>query len=358
MRGMNDLILDRGKPEAIPSTLGTESEIDAFMARPYPEVVDLMRRLKGDIAILGVAGKMGVALGATAVIASRAAGVSRRVYGVSRFSNAAAFDAVARTGMTPLRCDLLDSQAVAALPRAPNVIFMAGRKFGTTGEEEQTWATNTLTPARVCEHFTDSRIVAFSTGCVYPFVPVDSGGCTEETPPGPVGEYAQSCLGRERIFAYYALRNKTPVCLLRLNYALDLRYGVIHDLALTIWQGRPVSRRVPFFNALWQGDANNLTLLTLDAATAPATVLNLTGPEVLSVTEIAETLGRLLGKPVVFDGEPGPTAYLNNSARLHARFGRPCVPVARVIEWTAAWVRAGGLSYGKPTHFEVANGTF
>ena len=356
MLPMNNMTLNGD--DAFPETLDSEQAIDAFMTRPYPEVVELMRRLPGDIAILGVAGKMGITLGATAVAASRAAGVERRVYGVSRFSNAAAFDAVAQAGMTPLRCDLLDAQAVASLPQVPNVIFMAGRKFGTVGGEEQTWAINTLTPARVCDHFTESRIVAFSTGCVYPLVPLDGSGCTEAIPPAPVGEYAQSCLGRERIFAYYSQRNRTPVCLLRLNYSLDLRYGVIHDLATTIWQGRPVSLQVPYFNGLWQGDANNLTLLTLDAATTPATVLNLTGPEKLSVKELAIQLGKLMDKPVSFEGKPGATAYLNDASRLHARFGRPRVPIARVLAWTAHWVRAGGLSYGKPTHFEVANGTF
>ena len=358
MRNMKDPILNRGRPEDLPATLRTEAEIDALMARPYAELVDLMRRLPGDLAILGVAGKMGIALGAAAVAATRAAGVARRVYGVSRFSSDDAFDAVAQAGMTPLRCDLLDPRAVAELPRVPNVIFMAGRKFGTAGEEEQTWATNVLAPVRVCEHFNDSRIVAFSTGCVYPFVPVSEPGCTEATPPAPVGEYAQSCLGRERIFGYYARRNGTPVCLVRLNYALDLRYGVIHDIARAIWEGRPVDRRVPVFNALWQGDANNLALLALDSAASPAAILNVTGPEKLSVTAVAETLGQRLGKPVTFDGEPGTTAFLNDASRVLERYGNPRVPIARVIDWTAAWLRGGGRSYGKPTHFEVSNGTF
>jgi nucleoside-diphosphate-sugar epimerase len=358
MPGMNAPLLTRAPPGPLPESLSTDAEIDALMARPYGELVDLMRRLPGDLAILGVAGKMGLALGAAAVAATRAAGIERQVYGVSRFSISESFDAVGRTGMTPIRCDLLDARAVADLPRAPNVIFMAGRKFGTVGEEEQTWAANVLAPVRVCEHFAGSRIVAFSTGCVYPLAPTSSGGCTEATPPDPTGEYAQSCLGRERLFGFYSRRNGTPVCLLRLNYALDLRYGVIHDIAAAIWQGCPVSRRVPFFNGIWQGDANNLALLALDAATSPAAVLNVTGPEKLSVTKVAETLGRRLGKPVAFDGEPGSAAYLNDASRLLARYGGPRVPVARVIEWTADWIRAGGRSFGKPTHFEVANGSY
>jgi|LFRM01.1.fsa_nt_gb dTDP-4-dehydrorhamnose reductase len=342
----------------LPEAFSCEAEIEACMRRPYPEVVDLMRRLPGDLAILGVAGKMGLALGAVAVAASRAAGVARRVYGVSRFSAPDTFAAVARAGMTPLQCDLLDAAAVARLPRAPLVIFMAGRKFGTTGEEAQTWAINMLTPARVCDHFAGSRLVAFSTGCVYPLVPSAGRGCTEATPPAPVGEYAQSCLGRERIFDYFSRCHRMPVCLLRLNYALDPRYGVIHDLAAAIWQGRPIPLRVPVFNGLWQGDAVNLALLALDAAETPASVLNLTGAETLSVRETACRLAARLGRPVRFEGEPGPVAYLNDATRLHTRFGKPRVPVGRVIDWTAGWVRGGGRSFEKPTHFEVANGTY
>ncbi len=342
----------------LPRAFACEAKIDAFMGRPYPEVVELMRRLPGDLAILGVAGKMGLALGSVAVAACRAAGVARQVYGVSRFSDPVAFEAVARTGMTPLRCDLLDAAAVARLPRVPQVVFMAGRKFGTSGGEDQTWAINTLAPARVCEHFAGSRIVAFSTGCVYPLVPPAGPGCTEATPPAPVGEYAQSCLGRERIFSYFSRRDGTPVCLLRLNYALDPRYGVIHDLAAAIWQGHPIPLRVPVFNGLWQGDAVNLALLALDAAAAPAAVLNLTGAETLSVRDTACQLAEQLGRPAVFAGEPGPAAYLNDASRLFARFGKPRVPVGRVIDWTADWVRAGGRSFGKPTHFEVADGTY
>jgi nucleoside-diphosphate-sugar epimerase len=345
-----------GNTNLLPEFLRTEAELDDFMARPYPELVDLMRRLEGDIAILGIAGKMGVSLGAAAVHAIQAAG--KTVYGVSRFSEAGAAEALEKAGIVPLRCDLLDRSAVAALPRAPNVVFMAGRKFGTAGEEDLTWAMNTVVPAHVCEHFAESRMVAFSTGCVYPLVPVSRGGCEETDRPDPVGEYAQSCLGRERTFGYFSRRNGTPVCLIRLNYALDLRYGVIHDLAQTLWRGRPVDRTVPCFNGIWQGDANNQALLALDQCQSPPAVLNLTGPETLSVTATAETLARLLGKPLTFAGEPGPTAYLNNASRAHRLFGGPRVPVEQVIRWTADWVRRGGRSLGKPTHFEAANGKY
>ncbi len=341
-----------------PETIRTEGELDAALARPYPELVALMKRLEGDLAILGIAGKMGVTMGLAAVNAIRAAGVKKTVYGVSRFSDSGAAQTLERAGIVPIRCDLLDRAAVAKLPDAPNVVFMAGRKFGTSGDEELTWAMNTIVPAHVGERFAQSRIVAFSTGCVYPLVPLARGGCTEETPPAPVGEYAQSCLGRERTFGYTSRARGTRVCLLRLNYALDLRYGVLRDIAQAVWEGRPVDRTVGWFNALWQGDANNQALLALDCCAAPAAVLNLTGPETASVTTVAERFGRLLGKPVTFSGAPGSLVFLNDAARAHRLFGYPRVPLETVIRWTAGWIQAGGRSLGKPTHFEVSSGTF
>lgn len=342
------------RPEAIQN----ESELDAVLARPYPELIAMMRRLEGDIAILGIAGKMGITMGLAAVNAIREAGVKKTVYGVSRFSNPTAAETLEKAGIKPVRCDFLDRAAVAKLPRVPNVIFMAGRKFGTGGEEDLTWAMNTIAPAHVGEHFANSSIVVFSTGCVYPLVRLEQGGCSEDVPPNPVGEYSQSCLGRERTFAYFSRTQGTRVCLLRLNYALDLRYGVLHDIAQAVWDGRPVDQTVGWFNALWQGDANNQALLALQCCTAPATALNLTGPETASVAEVAHTFGRLMGKPVLFSGETGPVAYLNNAARAHRLFGYPRVALDTVIRWTADWVKAGGRSLGKPTHFEVSSGSF
>lgn len=345
-------------PVAIPEVLRTDGEVDELMARATPELVGLMKRLEGDIAILGIAGKMGLTLGALAVNASRVAGVKRKVYGISRFSDAGAVNLLEQAGIIPVRCDLLEREAVKALPQVPNVIFMAGRKFGTDGEEPLTWAMNTIVPAHVCEHFAKSRIVAFSTGCVYPLIPLERVGCVETDMPAPVGEYAQSCLGRERTFEYFSRCNKTQVCLVRLNYALDVRYGVIHDLARTIWEGRPVNRTVSHFNGIWQGDANAQALLALEHCAAPATILNVTGPETLSVVTVAGMLGGLLGKPVAYSGEAGPVAYLNNAARAHGLFGYPRIPLSHVIRWTAEWVKQGGRSLGKPTHFEVANGKY
>jgi len=342
----------------LPSRLASEGALDALLARPYPALVQLMRTLPGDLAILGINGKMGVSLGRLAANAVKEAGVTKRIYGISRFADTAACDALAAAGIEPLPCDLLDRDAVASLPQAPNVIFMAGRKFGTMDEADLTWAINTVVPATVCTHFHASRIVAFSTGCVYPLVPPASGGCVESTPPSPVGEYAQSCLGRERMFSYFSGSQGTRVCLIRLNYALDTRYGVLHDIAQAIWRGQPVDRSANHFNAIWQGDANNQALLALDQCTSPAAILNLTGPETLSVTQVANQLGALLDKPVTFAGEPGPMAYLNDAGLAHRLFGYPRVPISRIIHWTADWIRSGGRSLDKPTHFEVVNGAF
>lgn len=342
----------------LPETIRTEAELDALMAQPYPELVALMQRLEGDIAILGIAGKMGLTMGAAAANAIRAAGVKKTVYGISRFSDATAVTALEQAGIVPVRCDLLDRAAVSQLPQVANVIFMAGRKFGTGGEEELTWAMNTVVPAHVAEHYATSRIVAFSTGCVYPLVPLARIGCVETDRPEPVGEYAQSCLGRERTFGYFSKKNGTRVCLIRLNYALDLRYGVLHDLAQTILNGQPVDRTVGHFNGIWQGDANQQALLALELCASPPSILNVTGPETIPVTATAATLGRLLGKPVTFAGEPGPVAYLNNAGLAQELFGYPRVPLNHVIRWTADWLLHGGRSLGKPTHFEVATGKF
>ena len=344
--------------EKLPKMIATEVELDALLARPYPELVSLMSRLEGDVMILGIAGKMGLTLGALAMNAVRESGVARKIYGVSRFTDESAWRVLEEQGIIPLRCDLLDPAAIKELPRVPNVIFMAGRKFGTNGEEDLTWAMNALVPAYVCEHFSTSRIVAFSTGCVYPLVSKAQGGSTESDAPDPVGEYAQSCLGRERIFSYFSRFHDIPVCLIRLNYALDLRYGVLYDLALRIWEDKPVDRTVGYFHAIWQGDANNQVLLALELCSSPADVLNVTGPETVSVTETAEALGRLMDKDVQFIGEPKDKAYLNDASRALHLFGSPRVQMEQVLRWTADWVRQGGRSFGKPTHFETSDGRY
>lgn len=343
----------------LPLKLADESALDEFLAQPSPGLVECMKRLEGDIMILGIAGKMGVSMGRRAVNAARAAGVAKKVIGVARFSNAAARAELEAHGVETIACDLLDRAAVAQLPAAPNVIFMAGRKFGTDGAEDLTWAMNVLAPGHVVEHFRNSRIVAFSTGCVYPLVAIATGGCTEAVVPEPVGEYAQSCLGRERIFQYGARTFGGRVLLFRLNYAIDLRYGVLHDIGRQILNGEKVNNAVGHFNVIWQGDANEAALRALEHCANPAAVLNVTGPETASVTAIAGELGRLLGKPVEYlHPVAGEKCYLNDAGKMTTLFGYPSVPLGIMLRWQAEWLLAGGASLGKPTHFEVHNGKF
>ena len=286
------------------------------------------------------------------------AGARRRVIGVARFSDAAMRAQLASDGIETIACDLLDPEAVAQLPRVGNVLYLAGRKFGTQGSEALTWAINTLAPANVARHFTGSRIVAYSTGCVYPLVPAVSAGCAEDVPPAPVGEYAQSCLGRERVFEHYSSTTNTPVCLLRLNYAIDLRYGVLHDLARRIWQDEAVDVSVAQANVIWQGDANEMALRALAHCATPAAALNITGPETINISWAAARLGQLMGKSVTFTGEDSGVAYLTNAARAMRLFGYPRVSLEQMLQWTAHWVMSGGRSLNKQTHFEVHSGSF
>lgn len=335
-----------------------ERDLEKLLSTPSPELIKHFRTMQGDILVLGVGGKIGPTLAMTAVRAAAEARAGTRVLGVSRFSEAGLADRLREGGVVPIACDLLDETEVARLPNAENVVFMAGRKFGTTGSEGLTWAMNALVPANVARRFRESRIVVFSTGCVYPLVPPDGGGCSEERAPDPVGEYAASCLARERIFTYYAALYGTRVTILRLNYAIDLRYGVLHDIALRIRQGLPVSLAVPVVNVIWQGDVNTRALLSLAHCENPPRVLNLTGPDVLSVRSLALELGELLGKQVQFEGEEGKLALLSDSSRAVELFGHPSVGLRTMMEWTARWVASGGRSLGRPTHFEVSDGRY
>ena len=309
--------------DAYPDAIQTEAELDDLLARPTPALVDFMRELDGDLIFLGVGGKMGLSVARTALNACRAAGVSKRVIGVDRFRKPGVRVEAQRLGLETIACDFLEPDAVAALPRVRNVIFLAGRKFGTTENQTLTWAINTVVPANVARHFRDSRIVVFSTGCVYPLVAPATGGCPEAPPPAPVGEYAQSCLGRERVFEFYSQQFGTPVCLYRLNYAVDLRYGVLNDLGSTILRGEPVSVGVGHFNVIWQGDAAVRALLCLKEARSPAVPLNVTGPELLTTRAAAEELARLMGRPVSFTGSEGGRDYLNDAARSFQLWGPP-----------------------------------
>lgn len=335
-----------------------EVELDKQLSRPPAALVDMMGRLDGAIIILGVAGKMGVTLAIMARRAAVEAGVEKRVIGVARFSSPDARDQLEKAGVETITCDLLDREAVSRLPRAANVIFMAGRKFGTQGEEELTWALNTVVPANVAEHFRQSRIVVFSTGCVYPLTTPASGGSQEDDRPSPIGEYAQSSLGRERVFQHYSKSKGTPICLLRLNYAVEPRYGVLHDIGGKILRGETIDLSTGHFNCIWQGDANGNALLALEQCRSPAAVLNCTGPVIHSVREVALDLGRRLGREVTFSGEAGEAVYLSDATRSHELFGSPSIDLSCMLEWTAEWMSSGGRSLGKPTHFEVRDGQF
>ncbi|WP_153555525.1 NAD-dependent epimerase/dehydratase family protein [Roseimaritima sediminicola] len=342
---------------ALPDLIENESQLDALLARPSDALVERMGSLEGDLIICGVGGKMGVSLAQLALAAIRRAGVRKTVYGVSRFSSPEARRKLDAMGVKTIACDLLDRTAVAALPQVDQVVYMAGRKFGTGDAPALTWAMNTLVPANVADHFRASRIVAFSTGCVYPLARV--GEAPDETvPPAPVGEYAQSCLGRERMFEYASETFGTPVCLFRLNYAIDLRYGVLFDIADKVWNEQPVNNGVEAFNVIWQGDANQQALLCLGQCSSPANVINVTGPETLYTEAVARRFGELFNKPVRFATTPSPLGYLSDSGRATALFGEPSVTADQLIRWQAHWIRCGGRSLGKPTHFEVSDGGY
>ncbi len=335
----------------------SEDDLELALSEPTPEVVETLRRLPGDIMLLGIGGKMGLSLARMARRAADAAGVSRRVLGVSRFSGGgeAAFHAC---GVETIRCDLLNDDELQQLPDAANIVFMTGKKFGSNEDMASTWAMNCHLPARVCARFRDSRIVAFSTGNVYGLTPVTRAGSLEEDLLEPVGEYAMSCLGRERVFEYFSRSLGIPTALVRLNYACDLRYGVLVDLARLVWNTQPVDLTMGYFNTIWQGDANAQTLRAFDLVASPRSVMNVTGPELLSVRTVCEQLRARWQKPVHFVGMESNTALLSNTRRAVEFFGPPRVSAIELVEMVADWVGRGGRSLGKPTHFESRSGRF
>lgn len=336
----------------------TEKELIGKLSEPSSQTVQMMKSMNGDIIILGVAGKVGITLAIMAKRAIEKAGVSKKVIGVARFSNPGVKKQLDSYGIETVTCDLSDYESVKKLPIVENVIFMAGRKFGTTGNTSLTWIMNVLLPGYAAEHYKNSRIMAFSTGCVYPLVPVEHGGLREEDPTDPVGEYSQSCLGRERVFEHYSMEYGTKVCLFRLSYAIDLRYGVLHDIAQKVYHNQPVDLTVGYFNCIWQGDVNNRALLCLEQCESPANPLNVSGPEIVSVKYVAERLGKIFNKKVQFVNEPGPANYLSNTTKAIGLFGYPAVTLDTMIKWTAEWIEQGGSSLGKPTHFEVSDGQY
>lgn len=338
--------------------IGNVEQLDELLAAPSPPLVQLMKRLQGDIMIIGAGGKMGPSLTARAVRAVAGAGVDKRVVAVSRFTDGAARRALEALGAETIRADVLDRDQLGRLPDVENVIFMVGHKFGTQGREHFTWAMNAFVPGLVAERFRTSRIVAFSSGNVYPLSPVRAGGSLETDSPSPVGEYAQSCLGRERVMEHFARANGTPALFLRLNYAIDLRYGVLHEVAAAVHAGQEVNLKTGHVNVIWQGDANDIALRALEHCSTPPKTLNVTGPETIPVRWLAEEFGRMMGKEPRFSGGEQDTALLSNAAHCMELFGYPQVTLRDMMKWTSAWVRSGGPTLGKPTHFQEREGRY
>jgi hypothetical protein len=336
----------------------TEAELEERLSRPAEADLAHAATLEGDLLILGAGGKMGPSLARLAKRAAAQAGRNTRVIAVARFSDKNLPARLETEGIGTIVCDMLEPGALAQLPDAPNVVFMAARKFGTAGNEHLTWAMNTLLPGLAAERYRDSKIVAFSTGNVYGLVPVAGGGSTESAVVAPVGEYAQSALGRERMLEYGSDRWGTRVTLLRLNYAVELRYGVLVDIAHAVFERRPVDLRMGFVNVIWQRDANSAALRSLSVCGHPPLILNLTGPETLSTRWIAEEFGRRFGMNPLFSGEEGTHALLNNASKSHELFGLPTVAPDELMDWIAAWITRGNPQMNKPTHFEVRDGKF
>ncbi len=336
-----------------------DHEIELLLSQPTRGATAAVAALQGDFMVLGVGGKMGTT---TAVMLRRALDAAgrrdARVIGVSRFSRPEARRELEVLGVQTLSCDLADATALAALPSVPNVLYLAGQKFGTDGAPGLTWIQNTVVPALVAQRFRDSRIVVFSTGCVYPFVPVTGPGASESEPVAFLGEYASTCVGRERVFTHYSGEYGTPLVIYRLNYAVELRYGVLVDLALKVARGETVDLTMGWLNCLWQGDACARAIECLAHAASPARILNITGPEKLRIRDLAEDFGRRFGRAPVFTGTEAGTAWLADASESVRLFGPPTVSVAAMMEMIAAHVSAGGKLLGKPTHFETRDGKF
>jgi len=336
----------------------SNDDLEDRLSQPSTALLEMLRRLDGDILILGAGGKMGPSLAHLAARAVAESGVARRVAAVSSFSSPTARAQLDAWGVETIAADLLAPGALDALPDAENVLYLCGRKFGSTGAEWNTWATNVYLSGLAARRFRRSRIVSFSSGNIYPFESLDSRGATESTLPGPVGEYAMSCLGRERMFDYASHELGARVVHYRLNYAVELRYGVLLDVATGVWDGQPIDIANGAVNVVWQGYANRVALHCLELAASPPKILNVTGPEQVSVRWLARELGERLGRTPIFIGQESPTALISNASQCHSLFGLPEVSLETLMDWVADWVKTGGATLGKPTHFETRNGKF
>ena len=335
-----------------------EAGLEQLLSQPTPVMVDELSAVDGDIVVLGAGGKMGPSLARLAVRSLREAGKRSRVIAVARFSDPALRAELESDGVETIGADLVDPDQLAALPDAPNVVYMAGQKFGTTGDESRTWGLNAWLPGAVATRFRDSRIVAFSTGNVYPLTPTDSSGPSESDPTGPIGEYAMSALARERILEFFSRRNGTPMALLRLNYAIEPRYGVLRDIADKVREGRPVDLAMGWVNVIWQRDANAIALRALGRCTSPPLVLNVTGRPAVRVRWLAEEFGKRWKTVPRFEGSEAPTALLSDASRMDALFGAPEVGIEEMMTRVAEWIEQDGRSLNKPTHFESREGKF
>ena len=342
----------------IPDSIKSVEQLEEMLSNPSEGAIETLGRLDGDIVILGVGGKIGPSLARMARRASDAAGVKRRVVGVDLFPSGDQEGRLRSVGVETVKCNLLDREQLQALPDAANVIFMAGMKFGSTGQEYLTWAMNAYLPGIVAERYRGSRIAAFSTGNIYGLVPVSGGGSVETDAPNPTGEYAMSALGRERIFEYFSRTMGIPTAIIRLNYAVEMRYGVLVDVARQVFEEKTIDVTMGYANVIWQADAAAMTLQSLGHAASPPFVVNVAGPEILSIREVAGQFGRLMGKSVKLTGSESPDALLSNGRKGHKLFGQPRVSAEQLIRWIADWVMRGGESLGKPTHFENREGKF
>jgi nucleoside-diphosphate-sugar epimerase len=342
----------------LPNRVTSNEHLDDLLSEPTPGVLETLSRLSGDLLILGVGGKMGPTMARMAACASQTAGIKRKVIGVARFSQPELPQWLRRHGVEPLAADLLEPGQLAALPDAANVVVMTALKFGSSAQPGDTWAVNCWLPAAVCERYSGSRIVGFSTGNVYPLAPISLGGSVEGDPLAPVGEYAASCVGRERLYDYFSRTNDTPISIVRLNYACELRYGVLVDLARQILRGEPIDLSMGAVSVIWQGDANAMTLQAFGQATSPPFVLNVAGPETLSVRRVCQQLGELVGKKPSFTGSEASEALLSNGQMGHQLYGYPRVGIRQLCIWIADWLKQGGDVYDKPTKFQVRDGRF
>jgi len=336
----------------------TLEELEKKMCTPSSDLIGDISQLDGDIIILGVGGKMGPSLAKLAVNAINSAGVQKRVIGVSRFSEKGMREDLKNHGVETIALDLLDDAALNTLPSVKNVLYMAGKKFGTQGNEQFTWAMNSYLPGRVGEKFRDSRIVVFSSGNIYPFMDLGTGGATESTPVGPVGEYAMSCLGRERIFQYVSDKHQIPLLIYRLNYAIDLQYGNLMEIAKMVYEKKPIDLTNGYMNVIWQGDANEIAIRSLLQCEYPAKILNVTGPETISIRKVAEAFGKLFGITPLFENKESQNVLLNDASLCHRLFGYPKVTLNEMIEMTYSWVINNGKTHNKPTHFQERSGNY